>query len=275
MTSLFARMTSRALSLRYERVAAVEKAARAARVAALEAEAKRIAADRATLDALRDDGFVSLRGAIDAELVRAARREINRELGAAQTTDAFKNKTFASHPAILALVKDSVVPLLLAELLGGDAEYYRQRVNVGQLALRFPGDLCEPGTVACSSAHFAAQLWHIDGCATDFVPGLTDHYGEIRNFNVLLGCLLSDVPEPLSGELCVYPGSHAELAAHFAEPGKLEDLRKRGHPAFPSKALFKRPVVHCTGRAGDLFLANYMTAHLIAPNTAPDVRYAK
>ena len=32
--------------------------------------------------------------------------------------------------------------------------------------------------------------------------------------------------------------------------------------------------VHCTGNAGDVFLANYMTAHFIAPNTSADIRYA-
>ena len=39
--------------------------------------------------------------------------------------------------------------------------------------------------------------------------------------------------------------------------------------------LGERLHVHrCTGRAGDVFLANYMTAHLIAPNTSPNTRYA-
>ena len=46
---------------------------------------------------------------------------------------------------------------------------------------------------------------------------MTDHYGRIVNFDVLVGCLLSDVPEPMSGELVVYPGSHLSLAAYFAQ----------------------------------------------------------
>ncbi len=32
--------------------------------------------------------------------------------------------------------------------------------------------------------------------------------------------------------------------------------------------------VHCLGHAGDAFLANYMTAHFVAPNTSPAIRYA-
>ena len=29
------------------------------------------------------------------------------------------------------------------------------------------------------------------------------------------------------------------------------------------------------GKAGDVFLANYMTAHFVAPNTSPDIRYVR
>ena len=31
---------------------------------------------------------------------------------------------------------------------------------------------------------------------------------------------------------------------------------------------------HCIGKAGDVFIANYMTAHFVAPNTSADIRYA-
>ena len=58
----------------------------------------------------------------------------------------------------------------------------------------------------------------------------------------------------------------------------MEALRTEGGKHLPTAetdALFDRPVVHCTGRAGDLFLANYMTAHLIAPNVSPDIRFAE
>ena len=38
--------------------------------------------------------------------------------------------------------------------------------------------------------------------------------------------------------------------------------------------LFKKNSHNCIGKAGDVFLANYMTAHFIAPNTSPYIRYA-
>ncbi|CAK9063091.1 unnamed protein product, partial [Durusdinium trenchii] len=63
-------------------------------------------------------------------------------------------------------------------------------------------------------------------------------------------------------------------------PGEgLEGVTTRGMDALPTgpktdDELFKRQVVHCTGKAGDVYIANYMTAHLVAPNTSSDIRYA-
>jgi len=135
--------------------------------------------------------------------------------------------------------------------------------------------------LSVSASHFEGlrKGWHIDGTPNNFLPGLTDHFGTIVNFDVLVGCLLSDVPEPMAGELCVYPGSHHALASYFANHvDELVNLRSVGSAHLPTgqqtDALFKRRVVHCTGKAGDVFLANYMTAHLIAPNTSADIRYA-
>jgi hypothetical protein len=68
----------------------------------------------------------------------------------------FKAKTFATHDAITDLVRGSQIPFALSELLGGDPAWYRDRVTAGQIALRFPGDHCEKGTVEASRAHFEA-----------------------------------------------------------------------------------------------------------------------
>ena len=38
--------------------------------------------------------------------------------------------------------------------------------------------------------------------------------------------------------------------------------------------IFKQKPCHCTGKKGDVFLANYLTAHFVAPNTSPFIRYA-
>jgi len=214
-------------------------------------------------------------------VVLEARKEINREIGlSSTTTDSFKAKTFASHPAITNLFKASMAPHIASLLMGGSPEFYRRQASGGQLALRFPGDMCDKDKAECSVSKFngVRKGWHIDGCASDFIPGLTDHYGTIHNFSMLVGCLLSDVPASMSGELCCYPGSHTKLAEYMKAPGMLDKLKAEGHKALPTgektDELFDRPVFHGTGKAGTLFIANYMTAHFIAPNTAPDIRYA-
>lgn len=258
--------------------------------ARLEAQARAICTDALKAD-LRDNGFVHVPQAVSSALIRRAKQEINRAIGASTgSADAFKAKTFASEPAIVDLFNRSVLPLLCRELLGnvdargsasGASAHYKQ--HVGQLALRFPGDLCESDGCECSPEHFehVRRNWHIDGLPSDFIPGKTDHYGTIHNFDMLCGVLLSDIDEPLSGELCCYKGSHSRLAKHIAETG-LDRLYAKGNAALPTgpqtDVLFgsqaHEQVHHCVGKAGDAFLANYMAAHFVAPNTSADIRYA-
>ena len=73
-------------------------------------------------------------------------------------------------------------------------------------------------------------------------------------------------------------GSHLKLAEYLSQDDRLEKLAVHGHTALPTgektDALLGTEVVHCTGRAGDVFIANYLTAHLVAPNVSPNIRYA-
>lgn len=240
---------------------------------------------------LRDDGFTLLPGAVPPALVRAARAEINRLLGEGPLNQGTRAAAFASHPSIVALAKDSTIPMVLAELLGGSAEYYRDRFKDGQVALRFPGDNCPSGggielgdehahRSPVARAHFEAvrKGWHIDGLADPHLPGVSDHYGTIHNFSALVGILLSDLEYPMAGELCAYPGSHTALSNLFSTDVKaLETVRKGGTQKLPTgeqtDALLQRPVSSVLGKAGDVVIANYMTAHLIAPNLSSDIRY--
>lgn len=255
-----------------------QKATAAARVAMKAEAAERCNADM--FRCLRTDGFVHLKDAVPQKLVRKARQEINRELGSSsQSADAFKAKSFPDRAEITDLFNASMVPFILRHLLGPlgqDREYHQDR---GQLALRFPGDMCHDGTCECDFGTFenVRRAWHIDGCPSNFLPGVSDHWGKIMNFDALVGILLSDIPETMSGELCCYPGSHTLLAQYFKKHG-LDDVYKKGNAALPTGTrtdeLLGRKPAHCIGRAGDVFIANYMTAHFIAPNTAPDIRYA-
>ena len=230
------------------------------------------------LRAFEESGFAKLPRLVGEDLVEAALKEINRELGAStSTTDKFKAKTFAKAAAVTDLFNKSCLPHLMTELLGGEMRYHQP---AGQLALRFPGDACIGNTAKTTPAHFAAVAkgWHIDGCANNFIPGITDHFGKINNFDCLVGVCLSATTREMSGELCVWPGSHEILADYFGRADNLKRVQDRGNSELPlseTPTLFRdiKPH-HCLAQPGDVFLCNYMTAHFIAPNSSPHVRYA-
>ena len=122
---------------------------------------------------LKANGFYHIAGGAAPELVRRAIQEINRQVGnSGQAVDAFKAKTFPSHPAITGLFNNSMIPHILQKLLGGPSPY---RIGSGQLALRFPGDACPRDKCECSAAQFEAcrKSWHIDGCPNNFVSALS------------------------------------------------------------------------------------------------------
>jgi hypothetical protein len=238
---------------------------------------------------LRDDGFTVLPGGVPPALVRSARAEINRLLGEGPLNQGTKAAAFASHPSIVALGRDSTIPVVLAELLGGSADYYRERFRDAQVALRFPGDNSPPGIelgdIDAHSSHIARahfeevrKAWHIDGLADPHLADVSDHYGTIHNFSALVGILLSDLERPMAGELCAYPGSHTALSQLFStDAAALNTVREGGTAKLPvgeqTDTLLPQPVRSVLGKAGDVIIANYMTAHLIAPNLSSEIRY--
>ncbi|GMH85605.1 hypothetical protein TrVE_jg5190 [Triparma verrucosa] len=233
------------------------------------------------LSEFKRDGFVKLSKVVDEELIESALREINREMGQATgSNDQFKAKTFAKEAAITDLFNQSSIPYVMELLLGPKVGGGKYSQPGGQLALRFPGDACVGKTAQSNAQHFEhiARGWHIDGCAGDFIKGVTDHYGNINNFDCLVGVCLSETKRPCSGELCTWPGSHMKLADYFHQGSNFDDVLNQGNSALPTKDtdnLFRgiKPN-HCLAEPGDVFLANYMTAHFIAPNSSPHIRYA-
>ncbi|GMH77173.1 hypothetical protein TrLO_g6502 [Triparma laevis f. longispina] len=233
------------------------------------------------LENFKRDGFVKLSKAVDEELIENALLEINKEMGQATgSNDQFKAKTFAKEAAITDLFNQSVIPFVMELLLGPKFGGGKYKQDGGQLALRFPGDACVGKTAKSNDAHLnqIAKGWHIDGLASDFIKGLTDHYGKAHNFDCLVGVCLSETKCPSSGELCTWPGSHDKIAEHFHQGTNFDDVLNLGNSALPTgdtDNLFRgiKPH-HCLAEPGDVFLANYMTAHFIAPNTSPHIRYA-
>lgn len=230
--------------------------------------------DEDTLRTFKEKGFMRLRGLVHPKLVQSAMQQINKSLAESNNKDLFKAKTFDRHPAVTDLFNASGIPEVLMKLLGCKKP---PRQGAGQLALRFPGDACRPGRQA-PPGHLNGHRkhWHIDGCPNNFIKGMTDHYGKIRNFDCLIGVLLSPVRQPLSGELCCYPGSHDELSDYFRTDNNLKDVAKTGKlpTGGATDNIFKHKPEACLGEPGDVFMANYMTAHFIAPNTSTNIRYA-
>jgi len=112
--------------------------------------------------------------------------------------------------------------------------------------------------------------------------------GGINAFSALVGVILQDINEPLSGELVVVPGGHKNLARIYGQSDAgYEHLLKNGENGLEvakreqdeSKSIGDtknrcwKPPFHVIAKAGDVVIINWMLPHLVAPNTSPDIRY--
>ena len=209
---------------------------------------------------LFEDGYVHVPSVVPRILVDTALRAINHSVGQgmdpAQMTK-FRAQTFCPEitqtpPITDLLLKTSAWEL--AEGLVGPGQL--QPVKGGQVALRFPSLQDPPGRPGP----------HIDGMPspTNGVPA-----GTLGSFTMLLGVLLSDLPQPDAGNFTVWPGTHRLYEAALREQGTERLLRGEGLPTIPMPA-----PVQITGQAGDIVLCHYELAHGVAPNVSPHPRYA-
>jgi hypothetical protein len=127
-------------------------------------------------------------------------------------------------------------------------------VGGGQIALRFPS----PGDPP------RVHGPHLDGM---YSPTNGVKEGTIASFTMLLGVMLSDVPEPFMGNLAVWPGTHHHYEQYFRTHGPESLLT--GMPPIEMPA-----PQQLLGRAGDIVMCHYQLAHSIAQNASPHVRYA-
>jgi ectoine hydroxylase-related dioxygenase (phytanoyl-CoA dioxygenase family) len=142
--------------------------------------------------------------------------------------------------------------LALAESVIGEGNI--KPVRGAQIALRFPTQQDPP-----SPPHP-----HLDGMhtPTNGVPK-----GQILNFTMLLGVVLSDVSEPFAGNLAVWPGTHHTYEQYFQEHGWEALLNGMPPVTLPEPE-------QLTAQAGDVVLCHYQLAHGITPNLSPHIRYA-
>lgn len=129
--------------------------------------------------------------------------------------------------------------------------------------------------------------WHIDGLGDYKDKQKSALFGDINNFTALvgkedpydlhvifhpLGVVLQDAEEDYMGNLTVYPGSHFQLQNYFRIYG-FDELYQKGVEGLPQLDFNATRAVQIHARAGDAVILNYSTAHNIAPNISPYIRY--
>lgn len=209
-----------------------------------------------------DEGYLVLPGAVPEAAVRRVRRAINHSLGeegmAKDDLPRFRAQSYCSELrsdlAILDLMTRTSVWGSVESLMGEGAV---QEPKGGQIALRFPSP---PGTDP------GPPHGHLDGLgsgANGMEPGVYT-----RGFTGLAVVLLSDLPEPYSGNFTVWPGTHRFFESHFREHG--HEILGDGMPRVELPSAPEQ----ITGRRGDVVLTHHQLVHTAAPNASDDIRYA-
>jgi hypothetical protein len=205
-----------------------------------------------------ESGFLLIPGVVPRLMVEAALRAINHSVGEGMNAEEMVRMRAQSYcreltrePVITDLITRTPAWSLAESAIGLGKI---RPVGSGQIALRFPG-VQDPPPPARP---------HLDGMysPTNGVPE-----GTIQNFTALLAVLLSDLPNPHSGNFTVWPGTHHRYEQYFRENTPQSLLN--GMPPI------ELPAPHqVTGKAGDIVLCHYELAHGVTPNVSPHVRYA-
>ena len=209
------------------------------------------------------EGFLRVINVVPKNIIRRAKRAINSSIG--QGIDPTKIAIFdgssfcpelREDPRIIQLATNPPTWGKVAALLGRGRAV---KPTSAQIALRFPvQERLKP----------KKGSWHIDGYPTPTNGVEPD--GQVRNFNLLLGVLISEVPASGYGNLAVWPGTHKCLGDYFKEnsafPPPYEKTSKElGFANPPRKEL--------RGNIGDIFLVHYNLGHAVMPNLSEDIRY--
>ncbi|RLN65649.1 hypothetical protein BBJ28_00001814 [Nothophytophthora sp. Chile5] len=209
------------------------------------------------------NGYLQIRGAVPLPLANAALRRINHDLGipglmidGGVEGNAKLAGTTSNSEAVLDLYYLSEVCKYVEALVGSDQVVTPRGA---QIALRFP-ELGEPREPLGTE-------WHTDGM----------RQGRLHPFSLLVGVALSNVPEPLSGNLTVFPGSHSTLQSLLTDDGKLrghDDECYKADSVWGDGTLPDLGVpVQLLAARGDLVLAHPNLAHRGGLNFSPDIRY--
>lgn len=207
------------------------------------------------------NGFLQIRSAVPLTLINAALRRINHDLGVlGHMVDGGVEEGSAK---LAGNVSNSEEVLNLFHL--SDATKYAEAlVGTGkvappkgaQIALRFP-----------ELGELRGTEWHTDGM----------RQGKLHPFSLLLGVALSDVRDPLAGNLTVFPESHVHLHKLLTADDKLDgydDECYRVDSVWGGDVLLDLgPPVQLLASRGDIVLAHPNLAHRGGLNFSPDIRY--
>eukprot|EP01124_Arcella_intermedia_P018918 TRINITY_DN26042_c0_g1_i1.p1 TRINITY_DN26042_c0_g1~~TRINITY_DN26042_c0_g1_i1.p1 ORF type:complete len:510 (+),score=99.71 TRINITY_DN26042_c0_g1_i1:157-1530(+) len=253
------------------------------------------------LDFIRN-GYIIIPSVVPRNLVNNALRSINHHL----SRDPSENKTpiprsitscpdLVSSKVLMDLFYESPASSYVEQLVG-----QTNRLLACQIALRYPGDGCMKANIKKFGGNFLEnnpliggvvnqllggdteesnfvvgpgwkETWHIDGFKEIFA-------GQVQNFTCLVGILLSDLPEELSGNLTLYPGSHHLIEKFFREKGGVLNYLKTTKPPVIQQihqeisSQLPEPI-QVRGKPGDLIICHYQLPHAIAPNISPNIRY--
>ncbi|MBV9867635.1 MAG: phytanoyl-CoA dioxygenase family protein [Abitibacteriaceae bacterium] len=204
-----------------------------------------------------EKGYVKVPGVVPRAMVHEAFRAINHSVGQGMNVEdmtKFRAQSYCPEvtrtPAITDLFNKTPALPLAESLIGEDKI---KPVGGGQIALRFPTLKDPPGE----------PVPHLDGMysPTNGVPK-----GQISNFTMLVGVMLSDVQTTYAGNLAVWPGTHRLYEKYFQEHGPESLLNGMPQVEMPKPE-------QITGQAGDVVFVHYQIAHGVTPNASPNIRY--
>jgi Phytanoyl-CoA dioxygenase (PhyH) len=210
----------------------------------------------AEIDAFVADGFLALRGAVPADVVRACQDEIWSALGDRGVLR--EDRSTWRDPVVRIACPDSEAfaaagtqPALWEafDQLIGAGRWWRRRGVGGTIPVRFPSQ-ADPGDAG----------WHIEGSFGDFgKDGDWRVNYQSRGRGLLALYLFTDVTAD-SAPTRVRPGSHRDAARVLLPFG--EDGLMCGQVApMAERASAARPTALVTGRGGDVFLCHPFLVH--------------
>lgn len=212
--------------------------------------------------AFRDNGYLTIPGAVPRVMIDRVLHAINHSLGEEgmnkEDLPTLRAQSYCKeirdHEAVTGLLNATPVFSFAEQLIG---KGNLKPSTGGQIALRFPRPLGEDAP---------PPRGHLDGLGSGLNGSAKGTYR--RGFTALAVILLNDLEGPNCGNFTVWPKSHTFFEEHFKAKGV--EVLENGMPRLE----LPEPAHQITGKAGDAVITHHQLVHSAAPNTSPHIRYA-